>query len=141
MSTDRYDYLPKEFVEEPYYSVAEAMALTGYSATKFRYEPNKRRLDELGSDCSERVWRIPRSALIEMRWLSEDAPLRPELEGSEEAGGQRSSVLRIKDLYAQVKSLETEKDALLQRLAVAEARVEEKSAEIERLLGLLHSKS
>lgn len=141
MSTDSYEYLPKDFVEEPYYSVADAMALTGYSATKFRYEPNKRRLDELGADCSERVWRIPRSALIEMRWLSEDAPLRPELEPAEDLGNQRSSVMRIKDLYSQVKTLESEKDSLLQRLAVAEARVEEKSAEIERLLGLLHNKS
>lgn len=132
------EYLPKNEVERPYYSVAEAMSLTGYSATKFRYEPNKQELDRLGSDCSGRVWRIPRSALLTMGWLSPDAPELPvDNRNTSEQVQERSSVLRIRELAEQVKDLTVERDALSQRVAVAEARVEEKSAEIERLLGLL----
>ena len=71
-------------------------------------------------------------------WLSPDAPELPaENRNATETGQERSSVLRIRELAEQVKVLEGERDALSQRVAVAEARVEEKSAEIERLLGLL----
>jgi hypothetical protein len=131
MEQETYQYLPKEYVEEPYYSVADAMSLTGYSATKFRYEPNKRELDRLGSDCSKRVWRIPRSALVQMDWLSPDAPMQPVIEAPEVQGEQRSSVARILELAE-------ENTLLKERLAVAEARLADKDAEIERLMGLLH---
>ena len=132
-------YSAKDSVEEPFYSVAEAMKLTGYSATKFRYEPNKRELDARGSDLSQRVWRIPRKALIEMGWLSPDAPLTPQVaEGEEKA--VRSSVKRIKELYGQTQFLMAQLAERETELAVANATIKAKDAEIANLLSLLQDR-
>ena len=149
--TNDFEYLPKNITEEHVYTVAEAMRLTGLSSTKFRYEPNKRELDARGADLSQRVWRIPRSVLIDMGWLSPDAPLTAEpAEG--EGVTMRSSVARIKQLAEEnsalkaelsnlreelesIRTLLVEKDTLL---AAANATIKAKDAEIANLMTLLN---
>ena len=134
-----FTYEPKEFVEEPFYSVAEAMRLTGLSSTKFRYEPNKRELDARGADLSDRVWRIPRSVLIDMGWLSPDAPITSHIGAGDERGSKGVAVevrnlrSQIQDLLAQVSERDTQ-------LAVANATIRAKDAEITNLMSLLHDR-
>ena len=132
-------YLPKESVEEPFYTVAEAMRLTGLSSTKFRYEPNKRELDARGADLSARIWRIPRTVLIDMGWLSPNAPLVAEPLPDEDKP-VRSSVKRIQEQHAQIQELLgmlAERDT---QLAVANATIKAKDAEIANLMTLLQDK-
>lgn len=137
--TNNFEYEPKASMEEPFYTVAEAMRLTGYSATKFRYEPNKRELDARGADLSERVWRIPRRALIDMGWLNADAPMTAPVVESDEKP-LRSSTQRIQELYGQTQDLlaqVAERDTLL---AVANATIKAKDAEIANLMTLLQDR-
>ena len=138
-ATTGYVYKPKGSVEEPFYTVAQAMRLTGLSSTKFRYEPNKRELDARGADLSERVWRIPRRALIEMGWLSSDAPMGAEPEEGQERES-RSSVLRIKELYKKTETLMEQLSKRETELAVANATIAAKDAEIANLLRLLENR-
>lgn len=156
--TNSYVYLPKDTVEEPFYTVAEAMRLTGRSSTKFRYEPNKRELDARGADLSQRVWRIPRTALIEMGWLEPDAPLTAEpVEGptirssqariielaelnsglTAELDALRLEVSELRGEVATLHDLVIEKDRLL---SAAQATIEAKEAEVANLTALFNNK-
>lgn len=126
----QYEFLPKSSVEEPYYTVAQAMRLTGYTATKFRYEPNKIELDRRGADVSERIWRIPRKALVEMGWLDPATPDIDELEQDVVSPPIRRSTARIIELAERVTALENE-------LSVAQAVIKAKDAEIANLSSLL----
>lgn len=125
-----YIFEPKPFVDEPFYTVAQAMRLTGFTATKFRYEPNKIELDKRGADVSDRIWKIPRHALIDMGWLDPDAPNLDELEQEVASPPLRRSTARIIELAEKVTALENE-------LAVAHAVIKAKDAEIANLSSLL----
>lgn len=131
------EFLPKSFVEEPFYTVAEAMRLTGFTATKFRYQPNKEELDKRGSDVSGRVWRIPRSALIDMGWLNPDAPMFADLPNDGEEIPVRRSVKRIHELAGQVDDLKAQLVSATNRAEIAEALVKAKDAELANLYQLL----
>lgn len=136
---DSFTYEPKEFVEEPFYTVAEAMRLTGLSSTKFRYEPNKRELDARGADLSDRVWRIPRSVLIDMGWLSPDAPMSAQISPGDERGA-KGAAYEVRELRSQIQDLLTHISERDTQLAVANATIKAKDAEIANLLSLLQDR-
>ena len=137
--------MTKNFDEtEPVYSVSEAMRLTGFSSTKFRYEPNMRKLEELGADVTGSVWRIPRSALITLGWISEDLPSDDATLIAEQT--PRRSHQRIITLANENKSLKIELQEAKQRIfelekqvAALDALVLGKNQEISNLSEILRS--
>jgi len=137
--------MTKSFDEtEPVYSVSEAMRLTGFSSTKFRYEPNMRRLEELGADVTGSVWRIPRSALIKLGWIAEDLPSDDETLIAEQT--PRRSHQRILVLANENKALKIELEQARGRIlelekqtAALDALLLGKNQEISNLSEILRS--
>lgn len=127
-------------MEEPFYTVAEAMRLTGFSSTKFRYAPNMDALDKSGADLSGRVWRIPRKALIELGWLSPDAPLT--------APSETTTPIHTNKTHHELERLQGENQRLREEMEIKERRLVElqaivnaKNGEIENLTRLLTSRN
>lgn len=137
------DFLPKAEVDEPFYTVAEAMRLTGFSSTKFRYAPNMEALDELGADLSGRVWRIPRKALIELGWLTSDAPLTapretiPQFQANKPSQELEQLNEELTALKKDNKKLREEMEVKEMRLVELQAKLTAKSEEIENLTRVL----
>lgn len=130
-------------MDEPFYTVAEAMRLTGFSSTKFRYAPNMEALDKLGADLSERVWRIPRNALIQLGWLSPDAPMTAPSEPTpqRQITPQQQELEQMRDeltgLTKDNKKLREEMESKERRLVELQATLSAKNEEIENLTRLL----
>lgn len=140
-------------------NLSEAQKLTGFSATKFNYEPNKKLLAEGGADVEGvgKEWKIPVSTLIAIGWLDEDGNAvkkssrkttttrtrRDPLEVLQDEVAKAEADIdryKVKLAEAQQKAKDAKKryEAYKgERVATAKQEIEEKEAEIARLKALL----
>jgi hypothetical protein len=112
---------------EPVFNLMEAADVTASTTGRFYYPKNRQRLEELGASTHGGQWFIPRSALVSMGWLTEeeDFPIRSGKQlpyAGKEQPSTRESI-----------SVKEQNHVLRMRAEIAEARLADKDAEIQRL--------